>query len=143
MVRIRRLSCPRWVAIALLFLLTGTAVHGAGSVAVPAVAIAAGPASIGAALLHQTISPGGRSGADDAATERDDRQHVDDRPRSAGGDQAGLAPALAADWPSGPETGAGCVHRRSSDHVARGTHRCNGSRAPPGRPQPDLATTSS
>lgn len=142
MVRLRRLSCPRWVAVALLFLLTGTAVHGAASVAVPAVAIAAGPASIGAALLYQTISPGGRSGADDAATERDDRQHVDDRPRSAGGDQGGLAPVLAAGWPSGPDTGAGCVQRGSSDHVARGTHRCNGSRAPPRQLQPDLTISS-
>ncbi|WFE27452.1 hypothetical protein O7623_30225 [Solwaraspora sp. WMMD791] len=134
MARLRHPPCPRWVAIALLLLLTATAVHGAGSVAVPAVAIAAGPASIGAALLHQTISPGGRSGADDAATQRDDRQYADDRPRSAGGDRAGLPPVLAANWPSGPDTGTGCVHRRPGDHVTGGTQRCHGSRAPPANP---------
>lgn len=142
MARLRHPPCPRWLAIALLFLLTGTAVHGAGSVAVPAVAIAAGPASIGAALLHSTISPGGRSGADDAAAQRDDRQHADDRPRSAGGDRAGLAPVLAASWPVGPGTGTSCVHRRSSDHVTRGAARCHGSRAPPRQLQPDLTISS-
>lgn len=79
MAHLRHLPCSRWIAVALSFLLAVTAVHGAASLAVPVVAIAAGPASIGAALLHPTVTPGGRGGSDDSALARE-RQGVDDHP---------------------------------------------------------------
>lgn len=134
-----RLPCPRGVAVALLFLLTVTAVHGAASVAVPAVAIAGGPASIGAALLHHTLTPSGRSGSDDSTLERE-RQSADDQPRPAGSDHGDpQLPAVLTDWSVGAPADALVPPRSHIDSPARRHVPAGGPRAPP--PGPPVAST--
>lgn len=140
MAHLRHLPCSRWIAVALSFLLAVTAVHGAASVAVPVVAIAAGPASIGAALLHPTVTPGGRGGSDDSAVARE-RQGIDDHPRSAGGDdRGGLVAAIVATSMTGVGTDQPTVHPATADPLVRRAGHPHASRAPPWRVQPTLTT---
>jgi hypothetical protein len=126
-----RLPRLRGVAVALLFLLMVTAVHGAASVAVPAVAIAGGPASIGAALLHHTLTPSGRNGSDDGAMEHE-RQAADDQPCTAGSDRPDpQVPAALTDWSAGSAVGVLTVQRSHNDSPVRRHISTSGSRAPP------------
>lgn len=135
-----RLPLPRGIAVALLFLLTVTAVHGAASVAVPAVAIAGGPASIGAALLHHTLTPSGRSGSDDSTLERE-RQTADDQPRPAGSDHGDPpAPAVLPGWSVGTGVDAPAVRSQRDDLAGRQHNGSGGSRAPPHGPSTASST---
>ncbi|MFV2016957.1 hypothetical protein [Micromonospora sp. LOL_023] len=140
MAHLRHLPRSRWIALALSFLLAVTAVHGAASVAVPVVAIAAGPASIGAALLHPTVTPGGRGGCDDRAVARE-RQGIDDHPRSAGGaDRGELVAAIVATPETGTDVDPPTVHPATADPLVRRADHPHGARAPPRRVQPTSTT---
>ncbi|MFY1655521.1 hypothetical protein ACN27J_32130 [Solwaraspora sp. WMMB762] len=139
MAQLRHLPAPRRIAVVLLVLLTLTAVHGAASVAVPAVAVAAGPASIGAALLHQTVSPGGRNCVDDA--DHRQQQSVSARPGPAGDDHGTPTGAVTTPtWPAAPSaTGQAARSSAAGPLLHRGTRPCS-SRAPPDQLAAQLTT---
>ncbi|MDG4769911.1 hypothetical protein [Solwaraspora sp. WMMD792] len=139
MAQLRHLPAPRRIAVVLLVLLTVTAVHGAASVAVPAVAVAAGPASIGAALLHQTVSPGGRNCVDDA--DHRQQQSVSARPGPAGDDHGTPTGAVATPtWSAAPAaTGQAARSSAAGPLLHHGTRPCS-SRAPPDQLAAQLTT---
>ncbi|WBB98634.1 hypothetical protein O7543_10465 [Solwaraspora sp. WMMA2080] len=139
MAQLRHLPAPRRIAVVLLVLLTVTAVHGAASVAVPAVAVAAGPASIGATLLHQTVSPGGRNCVDDA--DHRQQQSMSARPGPAGDDHGTPTGTVTTPtWSASPSaTGRAARSSAAGPLLRRGTLPCS-SRAPPDRLAAQLTT---
>ncbi|MFY1633186.1 hypothetical protein ACN27F_07860 [Solwaraspora sp. WMMB335] len=138
MLRALRDPVHRWSAAALLFLLATTAVHGAASVAVPSVAHAAGPASIGAALLHQSIAPGARGSADAGDADAGERRRVE-TPHCPPGDPDCLPIVVAAGWTAMRSTACHRLRRPADRCPLRTDVRTNGSRGPPYRPRTALS----
>ncbi|MDG4767087.1 hypothetical protein O7632_23750 [Solwaraspora sp. WMMD406] len=134
MTRLLSLPSHRCLAAVLLFLLAATAVHGSASVANPVVAIAPGPSSIGAALLHQTVSVGGRGEAGEADVDRPDRPLSVDQPRRPEHDHATPMVGSTAGWAASRFARGDLADRPTDRSAARLSPRDIDSRGPPDRP---------
>ncbi|GAB2919614.1 hypothetical protein GCM10027280_03320 [Micromonospora polyrhachis] len=120
-----------WLLAAALFvILSITSVLGAGFAAAPAVAIAAGPASIGAALFHPTPSVG-RDDEKAAGGEASAREHSFEERHQPRDGQLPAATRPAALWVAPLESSEPVLIGRSEPALSSRAVPGNPSRAPP------------
>lgn len=118
------------IAAALFLILSITSVLGAGFAAAPAVAIAAGPASIGAALFHPTPSVG-RDDEKAAGGEASDREHSFEERRQPGVGQLFAVTRPAKVWVASLASPEPALIGHSAPALSSRAVPGNPSRAPP------------
>ncbi|MGW0433230.1 hypothetical protein ACWDV4_11920 [Micromonospora sp. NPDC003197] len=118
------------IAAALFVILSITSVLGAGFAAAPAVAIAAGPASIGAALFHPTPSVG-RDDEKTAGSEASAREHSFEERHQPGAGQLPAVTRSAPVWVASLGSAEPALIGRSEPALSSRAVPGNPSRAPP------------